>query len=92
MLQYILFECCSTQFLMLQYIFFDAALYSFAMLQYLYHDVALHSSHIFCDVAFEVFCTFRTGEQWGARRGGGTECIGEQGHGRGGEQRTGVWC
>jgi hypothetical protein len=64
---------------MLQYIIFNVALYSFVMLQYLYPNITLHFSHIFYDVTLEVFCAFGTAEQWGTGRGGGTECIGEQG-------------
>jgi hypothetical protein len=46
MLQYIIFRCCSTYFLMLHYMFFDVARHDFAVLQFLYSNVALHSLSI----------------------------------------------
>ena len=40
---------------------------------------------MFCDVALGVFLC-----SWDRWRGGGTECVGEQGQERGEEQRTGA--
>jgi hypothetical protein len=40
---------------------------------------------MFCNVAHEVFCALLK-----QGRSGGTGCVGEQGHGRSGEQTTGA--